>query len=511
MKSLDSLCGKFPIGPTFLIIYLLILGSLDILLRVSIDGIQHFSVPSLFSNTLIYSLYLGMVLLIFKSLFRQEKTMDLIVQICGFFWIISLHPMISYVLDGSIPSGTPFLGLPLIITLFTFSISLILKSISKRKISSSIAAFAATLAASIPIFGLSRVSIDQNSTFVLYEMIHVDPYLQSGWSPGLLTNQSYHLTIIFLLVEIGIVALLFTRIFHPTFLDNVVRSIKPFRTLHFVMMVILGVIFVRSVAPDEALSLTAVNHIPFIVLPALCLALVWQFTTLINDRYDKDIDMRVHPDRPLVSGELDDELHYDILMATALSSSLFSFLIGPHIFLLNLGAIGLAILYSVPPIRLRDRLYGHICVGLGSVIGFLSGVYSPPYWAHGVSIRSSMISRDISFFPELFQVSLLIVVVLSISPLINALADYEGDLNSGVKNVYTVLGLEKGKKLVSVLIIFLFLAPAVLFHTVLDIIFMMVAGIASSMIFYKKEDHRPVFGLYFLVLIYVMIRFLGYL
>ncbi|MBS3817240.1 MAG: UbiA prenyltransferase family protein, partial [Candidatus Thermoplasmatota archaeon] len=98
--------------------------------------------------------------------------------------------------------------------------------------------------------------------------------------------------------------------------------------------------------------------------------------------------------------------------------------------------------------------------------------------------------------------------VFSISPLINAVSDYEGDKKAGVRNLYTIYGFEKGKKMVSILIVILFLTPLLIFHSLVEIIFLLVLSLISAFIFYRYEKYKVVLGLYFIVLIYILIRFL---
>ncbi len=93
--------------------------------------------------------------------------------------------------------------------------------------------------------------------------------------------------------------------------------------------------------------------------------------------------------------------------------------------------------------------------------------------------------------------------------MINAINDYEGDKKAGVNNVYTVYGFEKGKKIVSVLIIFLFMTPLLIFRGITDIMIIGPSALISSIVFYKFENYKFVLGLYFLILLYILIRFLG--
>lgn len=498
-------------GPSTILAYLLGIGVLETVLRVSIKGVEHISLELFYVNTLAFALFFGVVLIILKAIIPRKTVSSIIKDVSYCYWILGLLPIFSYITQGNVPENLLSSGIAGILSVVSvFVLFLLVKTISKLTLLKSVLSSSAIIAASIPIFMIDRTSLINGRAphYELYEMFGIGVFLRTGWSLELLTSQMYHLVVVILLIENLIIYSVFANRFLKERFRRLLRSIKPFRTVHFVMVVILGVIFVRNVASEEALSLTSINHMPFVFLPALCLVLLWQFTTHLNDLYDREIDQHVHPDRPLVSDEFDRRFHMEVLLSIALISSLLSLTLGLLHLLLNFSAILLAVLYSVPPVRLRDRLYGHICVGLGSVIAFLFGVYSPVSWAEGIYLTSPTIERNIPFFPDVLSVSLLILIVLSISPLINALSDYEGDKKAGVKNVYTVIGFERGKRIVSFLIPILFISPIMLFNSAFDILFMLSLGVIAAIVFYWYEDHRPVFGLYFLVLIYLILRFI---
>ncbi len=318
-----------------------------------------------------------------------------------------------------------------------------------------------------------------------------------------------HLIFLCVLILVNFLAMTFTyyRLNKDEFLP-LVKNLKLFRTVHFVVMVIIGIVVVREIAPANALDVFSIQYFPYIFLPALCMALTWQFTAMINDYYDIDIDKLVHPDRPLITGEISSDRFLQIAVTAGCTSAFLSLLIGILPFLLNLTFVIAALLYSIPPIRLKNRIFGYVCVGWASVVAFLTGIYSPVSWRNELYWFSTTTPRNIPFFPDIAVISLILFSVLSISPYINAIADYEGDKEGGVKSIYTIYGLEKGKKIVSILVMFLFLAPLLLFHSTIDILIFLTASIASVLIFYYLENYQAIFGIYFLILIYVLLRFL---
>ncbi len=521
-------------GPLIVILYLMIVGSVSFALRGAFNTEIRYSYLVLTTEILVLSLYFFIIFIIFGILAKKPNIDRTLENLIYFYWLLALTPLMSGLTGGTVYNTRLISAMNLsvrqlfqgeagmvIIVVVIISILLCYRIFtrfpSKHKAPTyGILAFAATLALSFPSFFIRRVTVDGN-TFVLYELLRTD-MVSGGGLPStqqlsnLLLNQGYHLYIVLLLIEISVMVSILLYLTSKDFFSSLIRNLKPFRSIHFIMLVLIGIIVVRKISPDYALDPLALNHFPFVLLAVFCSAFfIWQFTSLLNDLYDVSIDKLAHPDRPLVQEHKHEKIYLELCIVIAIVSSWFTILLGPFIFLLNSMAIFAAVIYSVPPIRLRNRPYGHICIGLGSVIALLVGVYSPTGWTDGIASNAPYHPRAIPFYSDVLQLSFLLFVVLSISPLINAISDYEGDLRSGVKNVYTVYGLEKGKKIVSVLIIFLFLSPLLMFHSLQDIVVLVPPAIVSSILFYKGEKWKALFGLYFLILIYCLLRFLEFI
>ncbi len=273
-------------------------------------------------------------------------------------------------------------------------------------------------------------------------------------------------------------------------LPSLWRNLRPFRTLHFILMVCIGLVVANNIDLFDA------NNVPYIIIAVFLLIFLWQYTIMVNDVYDQKIDELSNIDRPLIAGVLTRSQYTKLIVLMALFSAVFSFLLGPMIFSLALGYIFLGTIYSVPPIRVRDRIWSSCIIGLGSAFAFLIGYFTPNF--EGVI-------ADLT--PNAILISFMIFSALSLAPILTDLKDYEGDKRAGVKSIYTVFGLEKGKKMASTLIPILFLVPTLIFHSILDVVTFIIFGVIATMIFYKRGDFRGVFGCYFVVIIYCIMRF----
>jgi prolipoprotein diacylglyceryltransferase len=80
-----------------------------------------------------------------------------------------------------------------------------------------------------------------------------------------------------------------------------------------------------------------------------------------------------------------------------------------------------------------------------------------------------------------------------------------------VRTVYTSLGLERGKRVVSALILVGGLLPLFLFEQTLDFIVFPILAIVASAIFLMKASSRPVFLVALIGLAYAALRYLDLL
>jgi 4-hydroxybenzoate polyprenyltransferase len=270
------------------------------------------------------------------------------------------------------------------------------------------------------------------------------------------------------------------------------KNLRPFRTIHFILMVIIGLVISGNV------DYLAANNIPIILIAIFLLVFIWQYTVMINDIYDVNIDRLSNIGRPLIAGVVTKSSYANVMFSFAAFSVIFGFILGPVILALALLCLFLGTVYSVPPFRVRDRIWSSIIIGAGSACAFLIGFFTPNY--QGLTSPLSM---------DGILIALIIFSALSMAPVLTDLKDYEGDRKANVRSMYTVIGPEEGKKVASALIPVMFMTPALILNNFLDIILFVVFGAFATIIFYKKGDFRGVFLCYFVVIIYCILRITG--
>ena len=260
--------------------------------------------------------------------------------------------------------------------------------------------------------------------------------------------------------------------------------------MHWILMVFVGFILIPG------------GSVMDFLFPAISVAFLWQYTTMINDIYDIDIDRKAHPERPLVTGEISTRDYRSMARISLIISFLFAFLSGMFVIAANTVALFLAMAYSIPPLRLRNRWYGSIIMGSGSALEVFAG-YSSHYWPGDSAFF------HLPVFTAVFWTVLAIVLfALSLAPNITAYKDYEGDVENGVETIYTLLGKKKGKMLMSAILPVFFLLPLGILYSNLNLAFSALFGIMASFLFLKYESAKSVFLLYFIELLYFIIVYL---
>ncbi len=260
-----------------------------------------------------------------------------------------------------------------------------------------------------------------------------------------------------------------------------VKNFRPVKMAHFLLLVTFG-----------ALLAEKINVVNFF-LSLLVVFFIRQFSVILNDIFDKDIDKISNPERPLVKKIFSETEYFELGILFLFLAAVYSVLIKNTLSLFVVAISVFAILlYSVPPFRFRTKIFNTLFVGFGSAMTFLFGYVS--------QMQTFQIDEKI------FSVTLLIFIAISLGDVIKDLKDYEGDRKNNVRNVFTIFGLKKGKKISLYLLFISLLIPLFLFHNFFDFLFFPLAAIFSTLDFRKNEKHERVLLYSFLVFFYCFLR-----
>ncbi len=299
-----------------------------------------------------------------------------------------------------------------------------------------------------------------------------------------------------------IFVLILMRISRKNLLKSFLKSMGLPRAFHFILMGIIGM-WIAGNKFDFSINYENSGNMGMFLTCILLLFFLWEYAMMINNFYDVEIDKITRKDRVSSSGMIPLKYVREIAIVFALISIALSFSLGyPQLFL-SLLSIFLATIYSAPPIRLRNKLFSNSIIGIGSSICFLIGYFTPSY----IEIDGSMHRIYPTLTSASLEIALLIFAALTAGSLVKDIDDYKGDLKSGVKNIFTIYGIEKGVKIVAVPVFLSFLVPLFLIHSIQDIAILFSSGFIASLLFVKTKSSKIVFIIYIISLLYVMWRY----
>ncbi len=254
--------------------------------------------------------------------------------------------------------------------------------------------------------------------------------------------------------------------------------IRIFRTIHYVGMAVGGLFVAANVNGESVFSLWRY------ILPLVALAVyVFQGAVLLNDYFDYDGDRLSLNKTPLIKGFIKRRHALYSGWFLSLYSIFLGFLISYVAGISMILAVGINILYSMPPFRLK-RFYpiSTFLLALGGFVMMLSGF-------------SAIIDNALAFPLRMF---LLIIITFTLTFGTKDIKDIEGDRVMGVKNLYIWFDIRTASLINSFLVFIAYLLPPFLLACRELFFFSIPAGLLSAyfILFLKKE--KPVFITYIL-------------
>ncbi len=269
-----------------------------------------------------------------------------------------------------------------------------------------------------------------------------------------------------------------------------VRSVRWPETIHFLIMGGAGLLLAGRVI-GQGWAVIPISLITFFIVACL-----YMFASLVNDANDVPVDIVSNPDRPIVVGLMTPADAMRAAWFFAAAALILGFFIASEVrWLVALGLV-LAWVYSAPPIRLRRYVLSSLVIGGGSMLAFLIGYMTMDFshsWGLPVSIK---------------LVALVILVAFSAGQMIRDLKDYAGDKAARITTLFTIFGRERGKQIMTGLLVFCFLVPLVILHGWPDALVYLTVGAASVYFFQFKEAVDRVILLSSVVSLYTVVRLL---
>jgi 4-hydroxybenzoate polyprenyltransferase len=108
-----------------------------------------------------------------------------------------------------------------------------------------------------------------------------------------------------------------------------------------------------------------------------------------------------------------------------------------------------------------------------------------------------------------FTIGSVIFLGLVIGSMVTDVSGYEEDKKAKVRTVYTLLGLDGGAGLVSILIMAASITPLILFSNAFDVLVFPALGILAALMFYRYRNPRLVMLIALAGFVYATLRYLG--
>ena len=212
------------------------------------------------------------------------------------------------------------------------------------------------------------------------------------------------------------------------------RNARFDRILHYVLLVVVGVIF----GGGKQFFLSWVNDLSLIIT-MVAFTSAWISAVCVNDIQDISIDQISNKNRPLPEGSFTvNEFHslskifFIFALLAAYAASLYGLF-----FVILFSCV--YYIYSTKPLLLkRHFISGSLVVGIASTSAILSGFFL------------AFPSHELLSFSPL--IALVTILFFGFSSMIKDLKDYDGDLINNIKTLPVVIGFYKAKVLIALIV-----------------------------------------------------------
>jgi 4-hydroxybenzoate polyprenyltransferase len=276
------------------------------------------------------------------------------------------------------------------------------------------------------------------------------------------------------------------------------KDIRLLRILHYLFMLLLGVVIALTNDPGSLYSQwhVADGLMIHFLLCSIGVFFSCLFSLVTNNLADIEIDRVSNPERPLVSGEIDPKVyrlwgHVFLVMAF-----FYAAMVNTQAVLLIGVTLATYYLYSMPPLRLkRVTLFSKLAISVNSIALMVLGY--------------TLVQDHIDGFPRGLYGLYLVGVTLAAN-LID-LKDVEGDAAAGIITVPVLLGKKQAKIMIGLAFWATYVAFFYLIKTIYALpVLVMVGGVQFFLINKKEYDERPILVLYILSVVFLMCYLLGH-
>ncbi|NLB35657.1 MAG: UbiA family prenyltransferase [Elusimicrobia bacterium] len=272
-------------------------------------------------------------------------------------------------------------------------------------------------------------------------------------------------------------------------LKVLIKNIRPFRSMHFSMLLISGALVASWHPLLPGLDLTY-----WIKVIALILSIIFAFQAacVVNDFYDLESDKLTNPSRPLVKNAVSPSVYKKWGIGCFILSLILSLIAGLVPFLLILLYHLVASVYSIPPFRLKSFFpLNTLLVALGGVIATVAGF----------SILAG--TDTFQLIPIRFVLMVGAILVLSVNMIY--IKDREGDRAEGIQSIPTMMSERTSRWVIALLTVVAYFCPPFILGIKQFYYFSALGALLGAYwVLRKKWSEVPYFITYFSLYVVLM-------
>jgi 4-hydroxybenzoate polyprenyltransferase len=311
----------------------------------------------------------------------------------------------------------------------------------------------------------------------------------NDYSSGISRDWAMSMLLLFI---ITILSLILFYLYNKKKFSYFFRYLSKTRVIHY--LIILNVGISLAIILNLHGIYWSYTSLLIIILANLVVLLSWILAKVINDYFDKTEDSISNKNNPFLNNELDKKEILFVYSIISLLVLLISYTIGNVFFFFTILTLGISIIYSCPPLRLKRTIFlSHLCIGIASGFVFLQGFF--------------LVSKNIPLSGLVTGLFLLIILVFFLGSHIKDIKDYSGDRKGKIITLPTLLGEKKSKLIISVIIsLEFFLSIIILGLTNLIPVAILFSAIILYLLNKRRYSETLIFVTYFIFFIIICIN-----
>jgi len=307
-------------------------------------------------------------------------------------------------------------------------------------------------------------------------------------------------TMVELLIFSLMVATWFWR-YEPSKFKALFGNFRFSRSLHYISLVILGIVF--NIISNSYWQILLGNFSLIIFTGALlAIFFAFQFSVVVNDIYDVNCDKISNKNRPLAVGNLSFEEYLKAGLVYLILALLFALSVNETVFRIILIFMAVYFIYSSPPFRLKRFFpFSAAIIAIQAILAFLLGYLF-------LEVPEATMALPAMILWLLFFVFLL-------ASNVKDLKDIEGDRACGVYTLPVLVGEDVARKIIGIslcasyIIVAIFL-PEIFGLPINPVVFIVsfIFGIFNLFYIIRKDAKEMIIFSFYFVYIFCILLFL---